>query len=155
MTSNPEIEVQPCPTTSTGFQSGVRRAVPPSHAMCPSKKASASSIREVVVFGHKTSERHKTPSQAFCRPCLCGLLPTTASRLLPERDATAPPKLRRRRLCPSLSSTSPLRGTGGAVNRVIYSWQEFSLPLCDLARRLYVIDVPGLPQIARWNNSER
>jgi hypothetical protein len=38
-----------------------------------------------------------------------------------------------------------------AVNRVIYSWQEFSLPLCDLARRLYVIDVPGLPQIAGYN----
>jgi hypothetical protein len=38
-----------------------------------------------------------------------------------------------------------------AVNRVIYSWQECSLPLCDLARRLYVIDVPGLPQIAGYN----
>jgi hypothetical protein len=24
------------------------------------------------------------------------------------------------------------------------------LPLCDLARRLYVIDVPGLPQVAGY-----
>jgi hypothetical protein len=38
-----------------------------------------------------------------------------------------------------------------AAGRVIYSWQECSLPLCDLARRLYVIDVPGLPQIAGYN----
>jgi hypothetical protein len=43
------------------------------------------------------------------------------------------------------------QGVGVAACRVIYSWQEFSLPLCDLARRLYVIDVPGLPQIAGYN----
>ena len=34
---------------------------------------------------------------------------------------------------------------------VIYSWQEFSLSLCELARRLYVSDVPGLRQIAGYN----
>jgi hypothetical protein len=30
-----------------------------------------------------------------------------------------------------------------AVNRVIYSWQEFSSSLCDCPRCLYVNDVQG------------
>jgi hypothetical protein len=59
MTSNPEIEVQPCPTASTGFHSGVRRAVPPSHVMCPSKKASPSSIRRLPSSGTKRRATQK------------------------------------------------------------------------------------------------
>ena len=48
-------------------------------------------------------------SQGVFSPLLVRPLPTKASRLSQERDATAPQKLRRPRQCPSVLSTSPMR----------------------------------------------
>jgi hypothetical protein len=81
-----------------------------------------------------------------------------ATSYRPElRDCRRSETLPRRQNCRGFYCARPYclphrcGGTGGAADRIIYSWQEFSLSLCDLARRLYVIDVPGLPQIDGYN----
>src|SRR5579864_6375403 len=59
MTSNPEIEVQPCPTASTGFHSGVRRASSAVTRYVSFKEGTAKFDTQFAVFGHKTASDTK------------------------------------------------------------------------------------------------
>src|SRR5437667_4958956 len=59
MTRNPEIEVQPCPTASTGFHSGVRRANSAVTRYVSFKEGTAKFDTQLAVFGHKTASDTK------------------------------------------------------------------------------------------------
>jgi hypothetical protein len=59
MTGKPEIQVQPCPTASTGFDSGVRRASSAITSYVPFKKGTTKFDMEFAVFGHKMASDTK------------------------------------------------------------------------------------------------
>ena len=59
LTGNPEIEVQPCPTASTGFHSGVRRASSAVTRYVSFKEGTAKFDTQLAVFGHKTASDTK------------------------------------------------------------------------------------------------
>lgn len=85
ITSNPEIEVQPCPAASTGFHSGVRRASSAVTCYVSFKEGTAKVDTQFAVFGHKTAsdtksslcaQTHKRPTLAmrFSSKCCRGLV---------------------------------------------------------------------------------
>ena len=59
MADNPEIEVQPYPTASTGFHSGVRRASSAVTHYVSFKEGTAKFDAQFAVFGHKTASDTK------------------------------------------------------------------------------------------------
>jgi hypothetical protein len=59
LTGNPKIEVQPCPTASTGFHSGVRRAGSAVTRYVPFNEGITKFDTEFAVLGYKTASDTK------------------------------------------------------------------------------------------------